>query len=204
MLAMQNKKRSKRKEREKKQVQYEDIKPNDERAMLLGIKNSLRILDVRLSFLINSNAPFVVKQVILWFHAEAFGLSSENIDKLIGFRCHMCRQRNPPVCPHLVVVKTDVSQLAEAQNDAGDGYFNGLKHLQLKIFNDIEVKFHRKCVARQGAFLCDEVVAAKPCISRTIRRAMNRQEADVLQHLRLATFRFDSRSSCIFRVYEAG
>lgn len=55
----------------------------------------------------------------MWFHAEAFGLSSENIDKLIGFRCHMCRQRNPPVCPHLVVVKTDVSQLAEAQNDAG-------------------------------------------------------------------------------------
>ncbi|KAL6199678.1 hypothetical protein ACLB2K_029461 [Fragaria x ananassa] len=52
-----------------------------------------------------------------WFHGEAFGLDSENIDKLIGFRCHACRKTEPPVCPHLVVVKTDVSQLPEAQND---------------------------------------------------------------------------------------
>ncbi|XP_040363122.1 DDT domain-containing protein PTM [Rosa chinensis] len=52
-----------------------------------------------------------------WFHGEAFGLDSENIDKLIGFRCHVCRKTEPPVCPHLVVVKTDVSQLAEAQTD---------------------------------------------------------------------------------------
>ena len=52
-----------------------------------------------------------------WFHGEAFGLASENIDKLIGFRCHVCRKTEPPLCPHLVVVKTDVSQLPEAQND---------------------------------------------------------------------------------------
>lgn len=50
-----------------------------------------------------------------WFHGDAFGLHSENIDKLIGFKCHTCCERAPPVCPHLVVVSTDMSQLAEAQ-----------------------------------------------------------------------------------------
>ncbi|XP_050368365.1 DDT domain-containing protein PTM [Argentina anserina] len=52
-----------------------------------------------------------------WFHGEAFGLGSENIDKLIGFRCHVCRKTEPPVCPNSVVVDTDMSQLPEARND---------------------------------------------------------------------------------------
>lgn len=53
-----------------------------------------------------------------WFHGDAFGLTLENINKLIGFRCHVCRKRDPPICPHVLVVKTDVSQLVEAQGDA--------------------------------------------------------------------------------------
>ncbi|KAM1804386.1 hypothetical protein FF1_030247 [Malus domestica] len=53
----------------------------------------------------------------VWFHGDAFGLNSENIGKLIGFKCHMCREGNPPICPHLEDVKTDVPQLAEAQID---------------------------------------------------------------------------------------
>lgn len=107
-------------------------KPNDERAMLFRDKKLLAhsgcspvILDqLKCPLCCEASYTSALNYISceicrVWFHAEAFGLSSENIDKLIGFRCHMCRQRNPPVCPHLVVVKTDVSQLAEAQNDAG-------------------------------------------------------------------------------------
>lgn len=36
-----------------------------------------------------------------WFHGDAFGLTAERITKLIGFKCHECRQRTPPFCAHL-------------------------------------------------------------------------------------------------------
>ena len=53
-----------------------------------------------------------------WFHGDAFGVHTENIDKLIGFRCHTCRESTPPVCPQSVITRTDMSQLAEVQNNA--------------------------------------------------------------------------------------
>lgn len=40
------------------------------------------------------------------------------MDKLIGFRCHLCRKRDPPICPHMLAVNSDVSQLVEAQSNA--------------------------------------------------------------------------------------
>lgn len=37
-----------------------------------------------------------------WFHGDAFNITAERITKLIGFKCHKCRQRNPPpFCAHL-------------------------------------------------------------------------------------------------------
>ncbi|KAF3625903.1 putative hexokinase-3-like [Capsicum annuum] len=36
-----------------------------------------------------------------WFHGDAFGLTAERVTKLIGFKCHKCRQRTPPPCAHL-------------------------------------------------------------------------------------------------------
>lgn len=54
-----------------------------------------------------------------WFHGDAFGLNPENIDKLVGFRCHVCRKRDPPICPHVLTVKSEVSQLVvETQSNA--------------------------------------------------------------------------------------
>ncbi|PON42193.1 Autoimmune regulator [Parasponia andersonii] len=53
-----------------------------------------------------------------WFHGNAVGLHTENINKLIGFRCHSCRESTPPVCPQLVIARTDMSHLAEVQNNA--------------------------------------------------------------------------------------
>ncbi|KAK4356493.1 hypothetical protein RND71_025464 [Anisodus tanguticus] len=36
-----------------------------------------------------------------WYHGDAFDLTAERITKLIGFKCHQCRQRTPPFCAHL-------------------------------------------------------------------------------------------------------
>ncbi|KAE8653519.1 hypothetical protein Csa_007470 [Cucumis sativus] len=49
-----------------------------------------------------------------WFHGDAFGLDQTKIDILIGFRCHICRKRLPPVCPHQMNQKPDI--LDEVQN----------------------------------------------------------------------------------------
>ncbi|KAH9623812.1 hypothetical protein KSS87_007049 [Heliosperma pusillum] len=35
----------------------------------------------------------------VWFHGEAFGLNRRNIKSLIGFKCHICRERSAPICP---------------------------------------------------------------------------------------------------------
>ncbi|WRX33231.1 DDT domain - like 4 [Theobroma cacao] len=51
-----------------------------------------------------------------WFHGDAYGLNSENKSKIIGFRCHVCCKRTPPVCPNMVATRIDGSQLAEMQN----------------------------------------------------------------------------------------
>lgn len=50
-----------------------------------------------------------------WFHGDAFGLDQTKIDILIGFRCHICRKRLPPVCPHQMNQKPDI--LDEVQNN---------------------------------------------------------------------------------------
>ncbi|KAJ8446872.1 hypothetical protein Cgig2_016182 [Carnegiea gigantea] len=34
-----------------------------------------------------------------WFHGDAFGLNKGNLGCVIGFKCHVCRERSPPVCP---------------------------------------------------------------------------------------------------------
>ncbi|KAK7312181.1 hypothetical protein VNO77_35862 [Canavalia gladiata] len=38
-----------------------------------------------------------------WFHGDAFGLNMENARQLIGFRCHACRDRTAPICPHMKI-----------------------------------------------------------------------------------------------------
>ncbi|KAL5565828.1 hypothetical protein UlMin_028992 [Ulmus minor] len=53
-----------------------------------------------------------------WFHGDAVGLDSENIDRVHGFKCCNCLGLIPPVCPHSVIVKTDIPQLDEVQNNA--------------------------------------------------------------------------------------
>ncbi|KAJ7012803.1 DDT domain-containing protein PTM-like isoform X2 [Populus alba x Populus x berolinensis] len=51
-----------------------------------------------------------------WFHGDAFGLDAENINKLIGFRCHMCLEKTPPICPHAAATSHEF-EIVEVQND---------------------------------------------------------------------------------------
>ncbi|XP_061362433.1 DDT domain-containing protein PTM [Gastrolobium bilobum] len=36
-----------------------------------------------------------------WFHGDAFELTVEKARQVIGFRCHVCRDRTAPICPHM-------------------------------------------------------------------------------------------------------
>lgn len=46
-----------------------------------------------------------------WYHGDAFGLQDDHIGVIIGFKCHKCRERPPPVCPHLHPIIDDESKL---------------------------------------------------------------------------------------------
>lgn len=46
-----------------------------------------------------------------WFHGDAFGLTIEKTGVLVGFRCHNCLSKAPPVCPHLHVIGADEGEL---------------------------------------------------------------------------------------------
>lgn len=35
-----------------------------------------------------------------WFHGDALDLGADKIGNLIGFKCHVCLSKMPPVCPH--------------------------------------------------------------------------------------------------------
>ncbi|KDP22133.1 hypothetical protein JCGZ_25964 [Jatropha curcas] len=64
-----------------------------------------------------------------WFHGDAFGLNVEKSNRLIGFRCHVCRKSTPPVCPFL---RSHESETAQDQNDVGNEFSeqaNNIPHL---------------------------------------------------------------------------
>lgn len=46
-----------------------------------------------------------------WFHGDAFGLTAENCDKPLGFRCPNCLRRSSPICPHSEDCAVDEAQL---------------------------------------------------------------------------------------------
>ncbi|XP_066398241.1 DDT domain-containing protein PTM-like isoform X2 [Miscanthus floridulus] len=39
-----------------------------------------------------------------WFHGDIFSVTIENVNNLIGFKCHRCRLRSLPVCPYAETV----------------------------------------------------------------------------------------------------
>ncbi|XP_051118610.1 LOW QUALITY PROTEIN: DDT domain-containing protein PTM-like [Andrographis paniculata] len=35
-----------------------------------------------------------------WFHGDALNLTADKIEHIISFKCHMCLDKRPPLCPH--------------------------------------------------------------------------------------------------------
>lgn len=54
-----------------------------------------------------------------WYHGDAFGLDEQKIGNVIGFRCHECCKRTPPVCPHLQNMRNDETQSGQAKDNRG-------------------------------------------------------------------------------------
>lgn len=48
-----------------------------------------------------------------WFHGDAFGLTLDNARQLIGFKCHVCRDRTAPICPHM-----KINELSHTESNA--------------------------------------------------------------------------------------
>ncbi|XP_021998585.1 DDT domain-containing protein PTM [Helianthus annuus] len=53
-----------------------------------------------------------------WFHGDAVGQNDDNRGFIIGFKCHKCRERPVPVCPHLNSVSQE-PESGEQKNDDG-------------------------------------------------------------------------------------
>ncbi|GMP91307.1 hypothetical protein CsSME_00042063 [Camellia sinensis var. sinensis] len=78
-----------------------------------------------------------------WFHGDAFGLGVENIDNLIGFKCHKCRDRTPPICPHFHRKTIDEDLLVELNNTAGTECAEEVSNIvALPTEGEEERKFH--------------------------------------------------------------
>ncbi|KAG8388962.1 hypothetical protein BUALT_Bualt02G0179800 [Buddleja alternifolia] len=51
----------------------------------------------------------------VWFHGDALNLRADKIENLIGFKCHKCLNKRPPVCPHHF--PTGVELVSENKNE---------------------------------------------------------------------------------------
>ncbi|XP_042515683.1 DDT domain-containing protein PTM-like [Macadamia integrifolia] len=73
-----------------------------------------------------------------WFHGDAFGLTVEKLGSILGFRCHRCRQRNPPLCPHL---QDPMVQVHEGRKEAEMQHDKDVSSIEFSpIGRDDEVK----------------------------------------------------------------
>lgn len=79
-----------------------------------------------------------------WFHGDAFGLTSERLDILIGFKCHKCRSRNHPVCPCMPIIRDTEAKLVGVKSDAMIESAN-LRHLEEKFQSHVES--NRSCLS---------------------------------------------------------
>ncbi|XP_071696426.1 DDT domain-containing protein PTM-like [Rutidosis leptorrhynchoides] len=77
-----------------------------------------------------------------WYHGDAFGLKDENIGLVISFKCHKCRDRAPPVCPHLHFA-SDKSELGEKKNDVRSEFGDEVSSEVLVKQNSDTIKEHK-------------------------------------------------------------
>ncbi|XP_057790212.1 DDT domain-containing protein PTM-like isoform X2 [Salvia miltiorrhiza] len=51
-----------------------------------------------------------------WFHGDALDLGADKIENVIGFRCHMCLNKTPPVCPRHSPAESSKTELFSENN----------------------------------------------------------------------------------------
>ncbi|KAK1319316.1 Methyl-CpG-binding domain-containing protein 9 [Acorus calamus] len=52
-----------------------------------------------------------------WFHGDAFGINSENVNNLMGMKCRACLKKSPLTCPYSKNSNADEFQLHEEKTD---------------------------------------------------------------------------------------
>ncbi|CAO2837350.1 unnamed protein product [Amaranthus hypochondriacus] len=57
-----------------------------------------------------------------WFHGAAFGLNKGNVGSLLGFKCHVCLERSPPVCPFVDISMDNHAPSGEATSEAQEAH----------------------------------------------------------------------------------
>lgn len=61
-----------------------------------------------------------------WFHGDAFGLNQGNIESVIGFKCHVCLDKGPPVCPFVGISGDTGALFTESTTEPGTQDSEGL------------------------------------------------------------------------------
>ncbi|KAJ1292275.1 hypothetical protein BS78_02G379700 [Paspalum vaginatum] len=60
-----------------------------------------------------------------WFHGDVYSVTIENVNNLIGFKCHRCRLRSLPVCPY---AQTGTNPKGQSDEDHGIKVVEDEKH----------------------------------------------------------------------------
>lgn len=60
-----------------------------------------------------------LKHTADWFHGDALDLKMEQINRLIGFKCHKCLKKIPSCCPHLHATRIEGANLVGLDNNEG-------------------------------------------------------------------------------------
>uniref|UniRef100_A0A7N0TI06 Uncharacterized protein n=2 Tax=Kalanchoe fedtschenkoi TaxID=63787 RepID=A0A7N0TI06_KALFE len=70
-----------------------------------------------------------------WFHGGAFGVDADSANYIIGFRCHSCCKRSPPVCPVPLERNLDGTGVF-SKNKYSSGGSPSLKQLSVESLRD--------------------------------------------------------------------
>ncbi|KAM0887149.1 hypothetical protein ACQ4PT_029240 [Festuca glaucescens] len=102
-----------------------------------------------------------------WFHGDIYSITIENVNKLVGFKCHACRLRAIPVCPYAqadMIVEDQSDREDDNDMSIEDEDHNGPIHLRTsdglkELHDNIEEELHGNNIEKQvGDRICLEVL----------------------------------------------
>ncbi|XP_073292383.1 DDT domain-containing protein PTM-like isoform X1 [Primulina huaijiensis] len=88
------------------------------------------------------NLAYVACEICgVWFHGDALDLTADKILNLIGFKCHKCLNRTPPVCPYNFLPGINSTELMRESNAEMGCAEEGYKDLPLSYNRPEDLKF---------------------------------------------------------------